>query len=235
VSAVIALFPLEYVLLPGLPLPLHIFEPRYRQMIADVGACSGGGLGAFGVVLEPSVGADFAAAGAARDHRGPLALNGGFAEIGTMAEILENEPYEDGRCDLLTVGSRRFRLLNVDTTSKPYLQATVEFLDEIDGDLDIPTTATARSLLIRYTSVLARLTGSVEDAQLPGDALRMSYEIASRLQLTTQDRQQLLASPSAAGRLRREVDLLRREIALLEATSAVPVPPQVLRVRTSDN
>ena len=229
---VIPIFPLDYVLLPGLPLPLHIFEPRYRQLIADVAA--GGTKGAFGVVLGTSVptGAFHGQPTVAPGARPP---SHAVAKIGTLAEILENEPYPDGRCDLLTVGSRRFRIHSVDDASKPYLQADIEFLDEVDGDLNTGVLTRARALSARYGEMLEELTGTPVGDDLAVDALRASYEIAGRLQLSAQDRQALLSAASSADRLTAEVALLRRELAILRATRAVPVPAQALRVATSSN
>ena len=230
VREVIPLFPLEYVLLPGLPLPLHIFEPRYRQLVADVSDEGG----AFGVVLGASV-----VVGALRPQ--PAAASAlteprhSIADIGTLAEILENEPYADGRCDLLTVGSRRFLIHSVDETGKPYLQAEVEYLDEVDGDMDATEFALARQLSAQYARALEALTGSDRADELAADPLRASYEIAARLQLATVDRQALLAAPSSARRVAAEIALLRRELAILRATRAVPVPAQSLHVPASSS
>ncbi|MEP6851498.1 MAG: LON peptidase substrate-binding domain-containing protein [bacterium] len=226
-AEVVPIFPLEYVLLPGLPLPLHIFEPRYRRLVADVTA--EGGSGAFGVVLGNG--------GALRPVPGrsaPGARNA-IAEIGTMAEILENEPYADGRCDLLTVGSSRFRVLEVDDEGKPYLQASVEFLDESDARVDPELHARARRLSTRYNQLLADITGSDRGDDLPEEPARASYEIAARLQLTTTDRQALLAAPTPSQRLRDEVAVLHRELTLVGITRAVPVPARVLQVQTSSS
>ena len=242
-AELIALFPLDYVLLPGLPLPLHVFEPRYRKLVADVSAAAtGGGHGAFGVVLghapllraaEPVVRSPRPGTyvSAVRPEERGLDV----AEVGTMAEIIENEPYSDGRCDLLTVGSRRFRILAVRSAGEPYLQASVEFLDELDGDVDPAGLARARALTGRYRAALSELTGTHAEDDVATDPLRASYEIASRLQLTTTDRQFLLASADSAERLRAEVGLLRRELALLAETRAVPVPAHTLHVQTGVN
>jgi Lon protease-like protein len=233
VRQVIPLFPLEYVLLPGLPLPLHIFEPRYRQLIADV-APEGEG-GSFGVVLGTSIAADQSlTARPPATGTGPCSQHS-VADIGTLAEIVENEPYADGRCDLLTVGSRRFVIHSVDDSSRPYLQADVEFLDEADGVLEARTLALARELSAQYGTTLERLTGIERGEELAHDLLRASYEIAGRLQLTSSDRQGLLACITSADRLTAEVALLRRELAILHATRAVPVPVQSLHVPSSRN
>ena len=110
------LFPLRSVLCPGVALPLHIFEHRYRLM---VGRCLERGE-PFGVVLE-------------RDGHevGPLA--GRIADVGTTAIIRRAGRYPDGRLDILTVGERRFRLEALDSRSEPYLVGRVTMLDEPSG------------------------------------------------------------------------------------------------------
>ena len=110
------LFPLRSVLCPGVALPLHIFEDRYRLMI---GRCLERGE-PFGVVLVregPEVGP----------------LNGRIADVGTTAIIRRAGRYPDGRLDILTVGERRFRLESLDTRSEPYLVGRVTLLDEPSG------------------------------------------------------------------------------------------------------
>ena len=114
------LFPLHSVLCPGIALPLHIFEPRYREM---VGHCLETG-SPFGVVLI-------------RDGRevGPLA--GHIADVGTTAAIRQAGRYPDGRLDIVTVGEQRFRIVSVDSSAAPYLVGTVEELDEPLGGRDV--------------------------------------------------------------------------------------------------
>ena len=113
----VPLFPLHTVLCPGVALPLHIFEPRYREM---VGRCLADG-SAFGVILI-------------REGRetGPNAP--ALASVGTMAEIREASRYSDGRFDLLAVGTRRFALEEVSTSQEPYLVGRIATLDESLGD-----------------------------------------------------------------------------------------------------
>lgn len=101
----IPLFPLNTVLFPNLPLPLHIFEPRYERMIHE---CLDRGQD-FGVVLA---------------HQGRILLNGTTAKI---ENILNS--FDDGRMDILTLGKTRFRILNL-KEEKPYLEADVEFWDD---------------------------------------------------------------------------------------------------------
>lgn len=210
----VPLFPLDVVLFPGRPLPLHIFEPRYRTLVADVTATNGGR--SFGIV-------------AVGTGRAPV------AEIGTIAEILSRQPYPDGRSDLLTVGSRRFRIESLDPDSRPYLQGEVEWLEEVDGDVAAETLRTATRLTDMYAALLSRLAGNQAEEFLPKDALRASYEIAGRLHLGLAERQGLLAAGSAAERLTMEIALLRREIRLVAATRTVPVSASALRVTPGAN
>ena len=114
------LFPLGTVLLPGAPLPLHVFEPRYRQMTIDLvtGAVPGK---QFGVV-------------AVREGWGPDDGRQGLHEIGCTAALREVRRLPDGRFDILTVGDRRFRLIDVDDSTAPYLVANVEWLPDLEGD-----------------------------------------------------------------------------------------------------
>jgi Lon protease-like protein len=208
----IPVFPLDHVLLPGLPLPLHIFEPRYRQMLADIEASRGG----FGIV--------------ALSRGSETSADVDFAKIGTLAEILEKEPYPDGSCDLLTVGSRRFRIVDVDSSAKPYLQAQVEWLDEDDGDLPTDLALMVTALFGRYSQVLSDVSDRDRDVELVGDPVRLSYEVAARVQLPVSQRQKLLAMPTAADRLLACLIVMRREITLIEQTRSIPVALQALRI-----
>ncbi len=112
----IPLFPLRSVLCPGVALPLHIFEERYRLM---VNRCIERGE-PFGVVLLRE-----------GSEVGPL--RGQVAAVGTTAAIRRAGTYPDGRLDILTVGQQRFRLEGVDTVSEPYLVGQVSLLDEPTG------------------------------------------------------------------------------------------------------
>ncbi len=208
----IPVFPLDHVLLPGLPLPLHVFEPRYRQMLADIEAARGG----FGIV--------------ALSRGSETSADVDFAKIGTLAEILEKEPYPDGSCDLLTVGSRRFRIVDVDSSAKPYLQAQVEWLSEDDGDLPADLALMVTALFGRYSQVLSDVSDRDRDVELVGDAVRLSYEVAARVQLPVSQRQKLLAMPTAADRLLACLIVMRREITLIEQTRSIPVALQALRI-----
>lgn len=112
----IPIFPLRSVLCPGVALPLHIFEERYRLMI---GRCIERGE-PFGVVLL-------------REGHEVGTLRGQIAAVGTTAAIRRAGAYPDGRLDILTVGQQRFRLEGLDNVSEPYLVGQVSLLDEPTG------------------------------------------------------------------------------------------------------
>jgi Lon protease-like protein len=217
------LFPLNHVLLPSMPLPLHIFEPRYRQLLRDI-ASADGGLGSFGVVALQR-GSEAGGGSAAPD----------VADVGTVAEILEVEANADGTSDVLAVGSRRFRVERLIPDAAPYLQAEVTFLDEPDGATTPGLEAATRKLMEVYDATLVQVAGRGTGSELPDDAAQLSYHVAARLPLTPRERQLLLADATVAERLGRLLKLLRRETALLRLTRSIAVAPSVLRLNATAN
>ncbi|MFN8619923.1 MAG: LON peptidase substrate-binding domain-containing protein [Chloroflexota bacterium] len=166
------LFPLHSVLCPGIALPLHIFEPRYRRMI---GECLETG-SPFGVVLI-------------RDGRevGPLA--GHIADVGTTAVIRQAGRYPDGRLDIVTVGERRFRIESVDSTSAAHLIGTVEWLDEPLGGAPEAAEALAADVGRMFLAYLEQLqpaeAGSGTGASTGGTRPRTAGEEATAEPATT--------------------------------------------------
>lgn len=119
-SWLLPLFPLSVVLLPSTPLPLHIFEDRYKQMMTDIMPSRA----EFGVVL-------------AKDE--------GIISVGCTATILQVvKEYPDGRLDLVAMGQRRFRIISVDE-EKPYLRGAVDFFEDL-GDENPPEELKRRAL-----------------------------------------------------------------------------------------
>jgi Lon protease-like protein len=214
VAVLIPLFPLQHVLLPGMPLPLHIFQPRYRQLVADVSEPGHPGFGVVALRRGRDTDHDVAAAD--------------LADVGTVAEIVEREPYPDGRIDLLAVGTRRFRVQTIYADQSPYLSADVEWLPEEFGAVEPGLLPAVRSGCRAYLAALSRLGLRNED-DLAHDPLKLSYQVAAHLQLPLAERLALLAAPTVAERLDAERRLLRRETALLEATGTIPMPVQALR------
>jgi uncharacterized protein len=219
-DSLLALFPLGRVLMPGCPLPLRIFEPRYRRLLADVG--DEGGARRFGVV-GLTAGLEVAGLSAAAPQ---------FARVGTVAEILEVHPAPDGTVSVLTAGSSRFRIIRLVETGAPYLMAEVRFLDEVDGQLPDGLIGAARALSAEYARLFGALTGTDQSSRdrYPADAGLLSYRLASEAPLSQDDQQRLLEDDTAVARLLHVQRLLRRELTLLRRTRTVAVSPALLRV-----
>jgi Lon protease-like protein len=227
------LFPLGTVLFPGLVLPLHVFEPRYRALVQDLTALPDGVAREFGVVAIRrgwEVGAP----------DGEPAITAGDSltlyEVGCTAEIRQVTELPDGRFDLVTVGRRRFRLLGVEAGPAPYLTGEIEWLPEASGDTERAEELAAGVLAAfqRYLKLMRRDDAELGE-QLPSDPTVLSHLVAATASLTIEDRQQLLAEPDTVSRLRAERAMLRREAGLLRQVRAVPVPLVDLAAPPSPN
>lgn len=193
-SSRLRLFPLNAVLFPGAALKLHVFEPRYKQMI---GECLESGE-AFGVVLiregqeagDPSV----------EPH-----------QIGTMAEVVEVTQLPFGRLYLSTVGRSRFRIRQI-LSRDPYLLVEIEPVPEPTGDLGelSDLRERVRDVFLQYLDLLAEFTGEKPNVDLPADPAGVSYAVADTLQVADTLKQRLLEIDGAKQRLRMELGFLRR-------------------------
>jgi Lon protease-like protein len=205
------LFPLGVVLFPSAALPLRVFEPRYRMLVDDL--LAGPEPRSFGVVAireGHEVGAD-----AVRS----------LYDVGCVAVVRQLQRAPDGRAALVTTGGDRFRIVDVDR-SRPYLQAAVDTLGEPTGDESALAAVAARACqsFSTYAAMLGR-PAAADD--LPADPVPLSYAIADAMAVERADRQALLEAPDAARRLQAEVDLLNREMALMQNLRTVPLasPP----------
>ena len=193
------LFPLNTVLFPGVPLPLHVFEERYRLMI---GRCVDE-QGLFGVVLireGVEVGGD------AEPH-----------DIGTTARITHVQRLPDGRMNLITVGRRRFRVVALDR-SEPYLQGDVEYVASVEVDApDVaPVAERVAALYGEQKRLSMALSGQwTRTVGLPRDPDALADAVAAGLDQPAATKQELLAELSLPRRLKREVDLLGERIRAL--------------------
>jgi len=214
-SEMLPLFPLGAVLYPGMLLPLHIFEERYRQLIQDL--LDGPEPRRFGVI-------------AIRKGR-ETGIDGvaGFQslyEIGCTATLRRVDRHEDGRFDIVAVGTQRFGLLRLDET-QPYLQGEVELLPE-----DAPDPAAAgpavRAVQRAFREYLDALTewggATVHIEDLPGEPALLSFIVAAAMVIDLPERQALLAEPDTLRRLGLQRALLSRETAMLRTTTSRPVP-----------
>ena len=211
-SETLPLFPLGTVLYPGLLLPLHVFEERYRQLIRDL--LAGPEPRTFGVI-------------AIREGRetGPNGIVTLY-EIGCTATLRQATELDDGRYDLVTVGTQRFLLAGTDD-SKPYLQGEVEMLAEEVGD-ETGAALAARSVQDAFRGYLGALAErgvtQVSVPDLPDDPTLLSYLVAASMVIDLRDKQALLAEPDALHRLVTERMLLSRETTMLRTLTATPAP-----------
>jgi Lon protease-like protein len=235
VSERLPVFPLGTVLFPGLVLPLHIFEERYRTLVRELVASPVAGPHEFGVVtLRRGVEAP------APDAEDEPAVDPAPVQaddlypVGCTAELRQVSELPDGRFDIMTVGRRRFTVQSVKQGDEPYLTAEVEWLPDEAPDALAEALAPRALAAFRAYLDLLRPDAEVLDA-IPGDATVLSHLIAATAQLTTDERQLLLAAPDTATRLRTELKLLNREAGLLARVRAVPVPLSDLARPASPN
>lgn len=221
-TARLPVFPLGTVLFPGLVLPLHIFEERYRALVRHLVGLPEGAPREFGVVAIQA-GWEVAAG-----PPGQPTLGGGqvtLHEVGCTAELRQVTELADGGFDIVTVGRRRFRIADVDAGAAPYLTAEVEWLPEPAGTDEVAALLAARVISVfRQYLGLIRADPQEISEQLPEDPTVLSHLVAATAALTVADRQRLLAIDDTAARLRAELRLLHREAALLREVRAVPVP-----------
>ena len=233
-------FPLGVVLFPHLPLPLHIFEERYRAMTRDLLADGSPYAGRFVISMVS------AASDSDRDGEVPVA-----GTVGTVAEVRRAEHFADGRWALVVVGAERVALGAIDA-SGPYALIEAEPLPESVGDaaaagrllpevqaaLDaymetvkrfVASAASVGRESQEITDVAASLDEVLKPIRLPDDPLAASYAVAGVLQIELRRKQDLLELPDGASRLRAELNLLRREARLLSDGAMPPLSRDDLR------
>lgn len=219
-STNIPLFPLNTILVPGLVLPLHIFEPRYRLMVADLLEIPDPDQREFGIVAVRD--------GHEVTNEGIHALHA----VGTSTIIREATLSEDGRYDIVTTGSRRFRIESLDRTS-PLLRAEVEWLPEADTpDQRNPTdainlTELAAHAMQDFRAYRAAISGELDAhismlEDLPTDPAVLSYLLTAAIMLPTGERAELLEAENARARLELIRTFLKRETDLISHFGALP-------------
>ncbi len=192
-EVLLPLFPLDVVLLPEEPLPLHIFEDRYKEMVGECLEAKTKGVGQqeFGVVF-------------AKENE--------ICSVGCSARIVNvTRKYDDGRMDILTVGRRRFEII-LTNEERAYLRGSVEFFD--DDDADTPGDPEAASAIELFTRFIRKLR---QAAEMPIHLTRpyryLSFRLAAPLPLDLEMKQQLLT-------VRSEAERLRQLVSTMEAMSA---------------
>jgi Lon protease-like protein len=198
----IPLFPLNTVLLPGVALPLHIFEPRYKTLIADC------------LQRDPRFGVVLIAEG--QEVGGPARP---YA-VGTTARIVSVDQLDNGRMNIVTLGERRFRILDA-VGGKPYLQARVRYWPDEPDTCDLVALAAQARQALQDLLAAGRAEPDLAVEQLPSEPAQLCNVIASGLPVDPATRQALLEEPSLCARLLRAVQTLSGEAEMLRATGAV--------------
>ncbi len=188
------LFPLNAVLFPGAVLNLHIFEPRYKQLINE---CLESGEG-FGVSLiaEGSEAGD------------PNVMP---HDVGSVAEIVDVQPLPFGRYFISTIGRERFRIEQI-VSREPYLVVEVETVEEDDADDEESDDllVAVRNLFEQYLDIIVEFSGQETSVELPSDAQGTSFLIGDSLQIAEAVKQRLLELSDTKTRLRAEREFLER-------------------------
>ena len=196
------LFPLPLVLFPGVPLPLHIFEERYRRLLADVRASNN----LFGLSY-------FVPEGAA-EERPPA------GHVGCATEVVEVQPLPDGRSNIMTMGVARYRVGGYVERGDPYLVARVEFFEDEAEDAGLVARRAGEVTGMFMRIARAMRTANDERGTLPDlpqdDPERLSFLVAAVVEMDAESKQQLLELRSTAERLRRLYTLLAQAVAPYE-------------------
>ena len=201
------LFPLSVVLFPGVPLPLHIFEPRYRQMLKDIQA----GDSLFGLSY-------FDASTSTREVPA-------VGSIGCVAKVTDTQGFPDGRSNILTVGLIRFRIEEYVERGSPYLVVRVSYFEDNVENEDA-LQETSREVADTFTRI-ARAVRTINDerANLPDiadtDPERLSFLVAAAIEVEPEIKQGMLELRSTSERLRRLRDILVRAVSGYEERARV--------------
>ena len=183
------LFPLPVVLFPGVPLPLHIFEPRYRQMLLDIRAEKS----LFGLAyFDPT---------SAETDVPPT------GHIGCVAEVTEVQTFPDGRSNILTLGVIRYRIDSYVDRGDPYLVAQVSYFEDDEEDEEL-LAAPSKEVAEVFTRIAQAVrTINDERATLPDisdtEPQRLSFLVAAAMEIDAEVKQELLELRSTSERLER--------------------------------
>lgn len=196
------LFPLPVVLFPGVPMPLHIFEPRYRRMLEDIR------------VRDNLFGLSYFDVSASESTVPPE------GHIGCVAEVTEVQPLPDGRSNIFTVGLIRYRVESYVEHSGPYLIGRVSFFEDEDEDETyLAGLAAEVSALFQRIALAVRIIND-ERAALPElpdvDPEQLSFLVAAAMDIATEVKLELLEGRSTSERLKRLRELLSLAVANYE-------------------
>jgi ATP-dependent Lon protease len=190
------LFPLPLVLFPGVPLPLHIFEPRYQRLLSDIRAHDS----LFGLSYF--------------DQSESVEIVPAIGHVGCVAEVTEVQSLPEGRSNIITVGLIRYRLESYVERDEPYLVGRVNFFeDEEEEESYLEQRAEEVSTLFMRIARAVRIIND-ERASLPDlpqtEPEHLSFLVAAAMELETEVKLELLELRYTSERLKRLRDLLAR-------------------------
>jgi len=201
------LFPLPLVLLPNELLPLHVFEPRYRQMFGDIARENN----MFGVnYFNPQE--SFV--------EKPL-----VDTIGCVAEVRESQPMPDGRSNILSIGVIRYRLLDYIEKDEPYMVGEVEFFEDLEEDTNLlkPLTEEVAELFKRIAQAARKISG--ERGAFPDisqtEPQALSFLVTAAFNLEPNLKYQLLEMRSTIERLKRLRGILVQAVSRMEESAEI--------------
>jgi Lon protease-like protein len=200
------LFPLNSVLFPGMPLHLHIFEERYKEMMRQVMETNQ----TFGVVLIRK----------GVEAMGPLAEP---FMIGATARVIQTHPLGEGRMNVVAIGQERFRALRLERDLAPYLVGHAELYPLLldDPRSAAPVVQVLRPMMERYLQTLVRAGDlNAPEPNIPEQIIPLLHLACILLQLPQDQKQRLLEAESADWLLQRLPAIYRRELALLRAITS---------------
>ncbi|MDX6382664.1 MAG: hypothetical protein QOK48_237 [Blastocatellia bacterium] len=192
------LFPLPVVLFPGMPMPLHIFEPRYRRMLADIRA------------TDNLFGLSYFDAGSSGREVPPA------GHIGCVAEVTETQALPDGRSNILAVGVIRYQVEDYIERGDSYLMVRVGYFEDDDEDAAalVASSREVASIFTRVANAIRVIND--ERGNLPDindtEPQKLSFLVAAAMEIEIETRQELLELRSTSERLSRLSDLLARVV-----------------------
>ncbi|TYL46194.1 peptidase S16 [Nocardioides sp. BGMRC 2183] len=217
----LALFPLNTVVFPGVTVPLHVFEDRYRALVRDLLRIEDPAERVFGTVAIRE--------GYEVGDHGAQSL----FRVGVLMQLTEVERNEDGTFDVVAVGRERIRLDGV-RHSGEYALGTVEVLPEPADVVPEEVADLARATFTAYRAVLSEIAGDPFSGTLPTDPVYLGWTLAACAPLPMAERQGLLEADGATERLVDVTDLLRSELEAMNVISSLPAT-EVARTRWSPN
>ena len=201
------LFLLRTVLFPHMPMSLHVFEDRYKQMLED---CLASGK-TFGVVaIKEGVEVDGEAIP---------------CQVGTLARIVQLERLDDGRMNLVITGASRFRLVR-EVPGKPYRQADVDYLEEVEPPADDHLSRRVKRAFEAYIGGLRELAPNLSSVPaIPSEGEVLGYAVAAMVETPLESRQRLLEARTPGERMEMELKILRFEADLVRRQVLPSAPP----------